>query len=197
MTRSDELLDRLRADPQLAALLDGFPLEFDLTRLDHVEPVRMASGLDLEATAGTGSGGTFFLVGDAETERPVLYADSEGQAGLIAADLAEALTLELVLPYWGDSLSSSAGGDLETMLRYAPDLERSAHDDDPDLAAARNEAARALEFDPLPPLEAVVRKLHAAVSMTEPDYLLVFDDPDYGPQRYESLLGRTPPEASG
>src|SRR5262245_42752466 len=112
MTRSDELLDRLRADPELAALIDGFPMEFDLARLDHVEPVRLSSGLALEPVAGTGSGGTFFLCGNPVTERPVLYADSEGQAGLIAADLAEALTLELVLPYWGESLSSSADGDL-------------------------------------------------------------------------------------
>lgn len=197
MTRSDELLDRLRTDPDLAAWLDGSPLDFDLTRLDHVEPVRLASGLALEPIAGTGSGDTFFLCGDPVTERPVLFADSEGRAGLIAADLAEAITLQLVLPYWGESLSSSAGGDLETMLRYAPALERDAHEEYPHFAAERDEAARALGLHPLPPLEAIVRNLHAAISRTEPDYLVLFDDPDYGPQRYESLLGSWAPRLPG
>lgn len=193
MTRSDELLGRLRADPELAALVDGFPLEFDLTRLDHVEAVRLSSGLALEPIAGTGSGGTYFLCGDPVSERPVVYADSEGQAGLISADLAEALRLELVLPYWGECLSSSAGGDLEAMLRYAPALERNVHEEHPHFAAVRDEAVEALGLDPLPPLEAVIRKLHAAVLMTEPDYLVIFDDPDYGPQPYESLIGRSAP----
>lgn len=44
-------------------------------------PVRLRSGARLDAIAGDGAGGSFFLCGEGDEERPVLYASSEGEAG--------------------------------------------------------------------------------------------------------------------
>ncbi|MEU5853448.1 hypothetical protein [Saccharopolyspora shandongensis] len=192
MTRSFELLTTLRVDGDLAASFAVFPLEFDITHRPDDAALRLPSGMPLELIAGQGAGGAFFLCGDPAAERPVLYVDSEGQAGLIAGSLVEALTLELVLPRWGDSLSFSAGGDLSTMLRFAPALDRELHTEHPAYAARQDRLAAALGLGPLPPLEDVVRKLHSAVRATEPDYVLIYDD-EYGEERAESLFGRRQP----
>ncbi len=179
----------LRADDELANSLAGYPLEFDITHHPDDESLRLASGMPREVIAGEGAGGGFMLCGDPATERPVLYADSEGAAGLIATSLAEAITLHLVLPRWGETLSSSAGGDLVTMLRYAPILDRESHAEDAAYAGLRDRLASALGLEPLPPLDVVVRRLHSAVSATEPDYVLILDD-EYGQSRTESLFGQ-------
>lgn len=52
----------------------------------------------LEGVAGYFTGGTFFLCDDRREAPPVLYASSEGQAGLIGQSLAEALEIMVGLP---------------------------------------------------------------------------------------------------
>jgi hypothetical protein len=39
-----------------------WPFDFDVSRTDHVEVVKLESGEALEAVAGDGAGGTFFLL---------------------------------------------------------------------------------------------------------------------------------------
>lgn len=91
------MLDRIRDNARAATLLaDVF--DFDVTRLDPVEPVRLASGGELHAAAGDASGGTFFLCDNG----PVLYAGSEGTAGILAADLSAAIRLIIGVPTWQD-----------------------------------------------------------------------------------------------
>ncbi|MET8299190.1 hypothetical protein ABZW02_35010, partial [Streptomyces sp. NPDC005180] len=100
MTASGSLLSRLRADRE-AALLADFPFAFDtlIDTITHVEPVRLASGAPLEPIAKDHGGGTYFLCGEGDGEdRPVLFADSEGSAGVIGTDLREALLLLIGLP---------------------------------------------------------------------------------------------------
>jgi hypothetical protein len=111
VTSSDSILDLIRQDRGLAELLWSV-CEFDLTRGDHGEPVSLSSGLPLDGVAGDFTGGTFFLCGDRSTTRPVLYASSEGQAGLVGGSLAEALEIMVGLPCWWDCLKFSGGGDL-------------------------------------------------------------------------------------
>jgi len=74
----------------------AWPGDFDLDRGDHGEDVHLASGAALEGFAGDGAGGTYFFCGDGGEERPVLYADSEGGAALVAIGLPELLRLLLV-----------------------------------------------------------------------------------------------------
>ncbi|MFJ9662701.1 hypothetical protein ACIRPR_32695 [Streptomyces griseoflavus] len=75
-----------------------WPGDFDLDRGDHGEDVHLASGATLEGFAGDGTGGTYFFCGDGGEERPVLCADSEGGAALVAIGLPELLRLLLVAP---------------------------------------------------------------------------------------------------
>ena len=88
---TDHALRLLRQDRRLAELA-AFPFDFDLDRAahGHVEEVRLASGGPLETVAGDDSGGTYFVCADGS----VLYADSEGAAGIIGSSVDE--TLELV-----------------------------------------------------------------------------------------------------
>ncbi|MFU8854490.1 hypothetical protein ACNAW0_26440 [Micromonospora sp. SL1-18] len=58
MKSDDELLELVRRDLSLAELLWEV-CEFDLTRGDHVETVRLSSGHALEGIAGDFTGGTF------------------------------------------------------------------------------------------------------------------------------------------
>ncbi|MFF6789736.1 hypothetical protein ACFY9C_11715 [Streptomyces filamentosus] len=91
MTASDDLLRRIEQEPSLATAL-AWPGDFDVERRDPIEKLALPTGIPLHPIAGCGAGGTYYLYGEAGAEeRPVLYADSEGQATLIGADLVEAI----------------------------------------------------------------------------------------------------------
>jgi hypothetical protein len=68
--------------------------DFDVARATEgpIEPVTLPGGEPLEAVAGDASGGSFLLIGEGAA-RPVLYVGSEGEGGLIATSLREALAL--------------------------------------------------------------------------------------------------------
>ncbi|KUM68580.1 hypothetical protein [Streptomyces griseorubiginosus] len=184
MASDDEILDSIRRDSTLAELLWRV-CEFDLSRGDHGEPVQLSSGVSLEAVAGDFTGGTFFLCGDRGSERPVLYASSEGQSGLIGRSLTEALEIMIGLPSWWDCLKFSGSGDLEVMRATAANLERDEIRDEPELHADRARVAKALHLE-RESLSFLVTRLHAAVSATAPDFLLTVEtgeeyDPLFGP----------------
>ncbi|MGX1546074.1 hypothetical protein [Streptomyces adustus] len=183
MGSNDEILDSIQRDSALAELLWQV-CEFDLSRGDHGEPVRLSSGIALDGVAGDYTGGTFFLCGDRGTARPVLYASSEGQAGLISQSLAEALEIMIGLPSWWDCLKFSGSGDLEVMRTTAVHLGRDELRDEPELGAARVRLAAALDLK-LGSVPDLLARLHAAVSATAPDFVLTVKTGD----EYESLFG--------
>ncbi|WP_427925167.1 hypothetical protein [Streptomyces sp. cg40] len=183
MTSDDEILDSIRRESALAELLWQV-CEFDLSRGDHGEPVRLPSGVALDGVAGDFTGGTFFLCGDRGTARPVLYASSEGQAGLIGQSLAEALEIMIGLPPWRDCLNFSGSGDLEVMRTTAAHLGRDELRDEPEIGAARVRLASALNLK-LGSVPVLLARLHAAVSATAPDFVLTVKTGD----DYDSLFG--------
>ncbi|MEV5282961.1 hypothetical protein [Streptomyces sp. NPDC051993] len=183
MTSDDDILDSIRRDSALAELLWQV-CEFDLSRDDHGEPVRLSSGLALEAVSGDFTGGTFFLCGDDHTARPVLYASSEGQAGLIGQSLCEALGIMAGLPSWRDCLKFSGAGELSVMQTAADHLSRDELRDDPELGAQRVRVAAALGFE-LAPVPVLLARLHAAVSATAPEFVLATETGE----EYETLFG--------
>jgi hypothetical protein len=90
----------------------------------------------------------------------VLYVSSEGQAGIIAANLAEFITMIVACPYWHDVLKFSGKGSLHEMRRAATALEATMDDDD-DLDEARDYLKSQLGLvEPADPVGA----LHLAVS---------------------------------
>ncbi|MFJ8827783.1 hypothetical protein ACIREE_39375 [Streptomyces sp. NPDC102467] len=147
----DDILGR-RAAATCAPRRSGRPrtlwqvCEFDLSRGDHGEPVRVSSRVALDGVAGDFTGGTFFLCGDRGAARPVLYADSEGQAGLIGQSLAEGLEIMIGLPSWRDCLTFFGSGDLEVMWTTAAHLGRDELRDEPGIGADRMRLAAALDL---------------------------------------------------
>ncbi|KOV69279.1 hypothetical protein [Streptomyces sp. MMG1121] len=165
---TDHALRLLRQHPRLAELA-GFPFDFDLDRAvhGHVEPVRLASGGPLEVLAGDDTGGTYFRCADGS----VLYADSEGSAGVIGTSVDEALEILIGLPGWRDCLDlSPADGEAAILARVAE-----AEDDMREyysIDAERAELRAALGFPERSPVE-LVGLLHAALLRTEPDHVLL------------------------
>ncbi len=87
-------------------------------------------GVDhFEVVATDGGGGVFVVTPSSPC---VLYVSSEGQAGVVAADFDELLTLVVLCPYWRDLLSASRGGDIEAMREAVPRLEEMCIDDEID-----------------------------------------------------------------
>jgi hypothetical protein len=82
---------------------------------------------DVARLGRDGAGGDFVQLLPSQR---VLYASSEGQAGIIAADVEEFVGLLIACPYWHDVLKFSANGDLEQMRRAAAALEAMYGDDE-------------------------------------------------------------------
>lgn len=118
---SHSLLAQIRGDGEVRDLLAG-PFDFDVVVRDAatgwypIDPERSA-----EVVARDGSGGLFILYGD---DGMLLHVTSEGQAGVIAANLREGVQLIVEYPYWHDLLHFSGGGKPEEMRRDAPLLEQ-------------------------------------------------------------------------
>ncbi|MEU9140937.1 hypothetical protein AB0D33_34130 [Streptomyces sp. NPDC048404] len=133
-------------------------------------------------TAGDYTGGAFFLCGDGK-DRPVLYASSEGQAGLIGRNVAEALEIMVGLPSWWDCLKFSGAGDLAVMRRAADHLRDDELRNDSEMDADRATAAHALDLE-LGAIPNLLARLHAAVPGTAPDFVLTNEA-----REYETLFG--------
>jgi len=146
---------------------------FDIARKRYGDGLRLASGAPLEPIAGEFAGGAYFLCPEEDNRRPVVFASSEGEGGLITDDLPSALEIVIGLG-WQDCLSFSGGGDVEVMQVSAQHIERCVTRDNPEIAEDRARVA-ALSLRVVPVADLVIR-LQDAVSRTEPDYVVVTED---------------------
>ncbi|MER8115927.1 hypothetical protein [Streptomyces sp. NPDC094031] len=152
----------------------AWPGDFELDRGDHGEEVHLASGAALEGFAGDGAGGRYFFCGDGGEERPVLYADSEGGAALVAIGLPELLRLLLVAPWWRDCRAFTAEESAELAAEYLEGM--------PDLPVRQGRAAAALGIDR--PTEAdVLARLREVATEAGKDFILNYmpQDESYDP----------------
>ncbi|WP_236653669.1 hypothetical protein [Streptacidiphilus melanogenes] len=138
------------AERQDVADFLAWPGDFDLDRGVHVEEVHLASGAELEGFAGDGAGGTYFFCGDGGEERPILYADSEGRAALVASGLRELLQLLLVAPWWRDCREFTPEESCELAAEYLEDM--------PGVAIRRDRAAAVLGIVSSPPPASICAK---------------------------------------
>ncbi|GLR87157.1 hypothetical protein [Bradyrhizobium iriomotense] len=139
---------------QLAALdvsLEADDRPPDWFSIDGIEAPRQL-GID-------GAGGAFVLL----PSNHVLYASSEGRAGIIAATFEDFIQIVVACPYWLEILKFSAGGDLEQMRRAAGALEATLDHED-DINDARDAIRDALD---LPALEDPVGALYEAVAASD------------------------------
>lgn len=169
----ESLIAAVREQDEAARFL-AWPGQFDLDRWDHVEEVELVSGAALEGFAGDGAGGTYFFCGDGGEERPILYADSEGGADLVAIGLPELLRLLLVAPWWRDCRTFTDEESRGLAAEYLEDM--------PDLVPRRDRAAAALGLDLPAQADALARLREVAVRMRK-NYVLIFTPEcyPYGP----------------
>ena len=158
------LITVVRTHDDAAAFL-AWPGDFDLDRGDHGEDVHLASGAALEGFAGHGAGGTYFFCGEGGEERPILFADSEGRAAVVAVGLPELLRLLLVAPWWQDCQTFTAKESRKLATEYLEEM--------PDLWARRDRAAAALGLS-LPTEADALARLREVVTVTGRDFVLVF-----------------------
>ncbi|WP_327234685.1 hypothetical protein OG349_12570 [Streptomyces sp. NBC_01317] len=176
MTASDALLLRIEQNPSLYASL-VCPADFDIDRRDPIDDLVLPTGAPLHPIAGCGAGGTYYLCGEAGAEeRPILYADSEGRATLIGADLIEAVTLIVVLPFWRDLASNFTISELGSELRA----------DYPAFDTERDHLLHALGLAPVSEEQAAAQLL-ATAARTVPNHVPYVPDDEHLP--YEVLFG--------
>lgn len=165
---TERALDLLRRQPHLAELA-AYPFAFDLRRADHVEEVRLASGAPLEPIAGDDTGATYFVCRDGA----VLYASSDGMAGLVGDGVDEALDVLTGLPNWQNYVGLSPDDGEERILAEVEDTESWIRETyGPELDADRAHLRTALGLPERSPVE-LVTLLYDALLRTEPDHLLL------------------------
>jgi hypothetical protein len=81
-----------------------------------------AASLSMSGVCLARAGGAYFLCAEQNGRRPVVFASSEGEGGLLADDLADALEIIIGLE-WRDCLTFSGGGDVAIMQISARHLE--------------------------------------------------------------------------
>ncbi|MET7665512.1 hypothetical protein ABZT45_37720 [Streptomyces sp. NPDC005356] len=160
----ESLIAAVRKQEEAARFL-AWPGDFDLDRGDHVEEVHLASGAALEGFAGDGAGGTYFFCGEGGEERPILYADSEGGAALVAIGLPELVRLLLVVPWWRNCQAFTDEESHELEAEYLEDM--------PDLMARRDSTAAALGLD-LPAQAEALARLRKVATQSGGDFVLIF-----------------------
>ncbi|ROQ78058.1 hypothetical protein EES39_29450 [Streptomyces sp. ADI92-24] len=181
VTSSDHLLDLVRRMPDVHELLRSF-FSYDIGRKRCGDGLTLASGRLLEPIGGEFAGGAYLLCAEKDGRRPMLFAGSEGEGGLIADDLTGALEIIIGLA-WQDCLTFSGGGDVGGMQSTAQYLERSLVRDNPQIAEERAAVAAALSLRVVPVADLVIR-LQESASRTEPDYVVAEDG-----QAYDSPFG--------
>lgn len=174
-----ELLRLIRSEAWISELLVWFDFDLDRAANGPAEVVHLPGGEPLEMVAGDASGGAFLLVGSPDRDRPVVYAGSEGEGGLIAPDLRTALALVVGLSSIHDATSMPLGDGvrLREWLRHVDDEIR---DDRPGLDGNR---ARLREALGLPEADGLLEMLHAAAA--DERYRPVSEHGDV----YDSMLG--------
>jgi hypothetical protein len=164
------MLDRIRANARATALLANV-FDFDIARLDPVEPVHLAAGGELQVVAGDASGGTFFVCDGG----PVLYAGSEGPAGIVAADLGAAIRLVIGVPTWHDVVACAP--DLDAMRVAFEASYAELKEEEPEIDQLRSEVAGELELGQVA-VEELLASLSVCLTEVSPNYVLLNEDGD-------------------
>lgn len=160
------LLNVLRTSFEVAQLL-GQHFDFMPSQAaTHSSLFQTGEGVTCELVGKDASGGEFALCEKTGLPlRPLLYASSEGQAGIIGRSLASGLSTIIELPCWMDCLKFSGGGQLAEMRKVVPLSEADYEDNAPKLHSSRQILIVKLELTPLSdPVEA----LHSAITEFSP-----------------------------
>jgi len=144
----------------------------------QIEPTWFSIGgvSDFPVFARDGAGGLFVMAPGATH---VVYATSEGQAGVVARDFEALVRLIVLRPRWRDILKFAAKGNLSEMRRADAWFEQENFEDE-ELVETRNALVKALGFSQS---DDVVGVLHEMLTTVDLD-IRIYDQPA------ESLFGR-------
>jgi hypothetical protein len=160
-------LEILRSSPEIKRLLER-DYEFSpIQASNQSELFRLSQNQSFELIGKDKSGGEFALCKGEASERPLLYASSEGQAGIVGRNLAEGLATIIDIPFWQDCLKFSSDGNLQEMRKaFALSME----DGQDRMGLLKSDAATVRARLALPVLVDPVLSLHSAVSQLSPRF---------------------------
>ncbi|MER5267449.1 hypothetical protein ABTZ99_35675 [Actinosynnema sp. NPDC002837] len=161
------MFDRIKGNARAAELL-ATVFDFDLDRAEHGEPVWPSWDGEFRPVAGDAAGGTFYACGG-----PVLYASSEGEAGVLAADPTAAIQLVVGVPTWHDVVTRAP--DLDAMRAAFASTLAEFLEHEPDLDRHQAEVSAELGLDRVPVDELLIR-LRAALTELSPDFRLLNEE---------------------
>ena len=117
----------------------GDYLDFELSNIDRrTDWITLVPNYSTEVIAGEGSGGVYIAYGESEIEkRSILFISSEGQAGKLANNLLEFVSMIIDIPYWFDLLKFSGGGQLSEMRKTARFMVAEFNEEYPDYNNAK------------------------------------------------------------
>ncbi|MET8850347.1 hypothetical protein [Amycolatopsis sp. NPDC004625] len=164
------MLDRIRGHARATTLL-ATVFDFDIARLDPVEEVHLASGGKVQLIAGEASGGTFFTCDGG----PVLYASSEGTAGIIATDVDAAIRLVIRVPTWHDVVACAPDPDAMRGAFEASYAE--LQEEEPEIGQLGFEVAAELGLGEVD-VEEVLASLGRCLTELSPNYVLLNENGD-------------------
>ena len=173
-------LQEIKKNPELVDML-AWPYDFDI-EVDKLDKSWLQLDLDIgfDVIAREGSGGLYLAYGNMKIEeRPILYVSSEGQAGKIAQNLTELISMIITVPYWQDLLKFSGNGNLEEMIKTESFMKKEYAEDYPGIEKAQKEIAHQLNLNLL---EKTIDYLHSSINST--DINVVADDG----WKYETLF---------
>jgi len=149
-------------DPDVVNVL-GWPFDFEVCEpylLSSDWPISLSE--ELVVLAEDGSGGAYTILENLDPDKsPVIFLSSEGQAGSVAANLTEFLSLLVALPYWRDLLKFSSGGQLNEMKKAAIFLQAEILEDEPKIKNKMKVISKALK---LPELIDPIKTLFGSVN---------------------------------
>jgi hypothetical protein len=157
-----ELLDTIHGTMWIAGLLIFFDFEVERAAEGPIEPVTLPGGEPLETIAGDASGGSFLLVGTSAV-RPVLYVGTEGEGGLIATRLRDALALIVGVSSLHDATALPIQeGDSRRLRDFLARADDEIRKDWPELDDDRDRLRQALALPPVD--DAILQSLHTAAA---------------------------------
>jgi hypothetical protein len=149
LAANDELVERLGWSFDLSIdIAPDEPVWFTIEGISKLEPI-----------GSEGAGAMFVRLPDGR-----MYVSSEGEAGIIAADLDAFMQLVAAHPYWKDLLKFSGNGKLSEMRRAAIAMEAMTLSEQDDLEEERGFVKAELG---LAEPEDAVAALHQAVSTSD------------------------------
>ncbi|MBS7531575.1 hypothetical protein IC619_013890 [Hazenella sp. IB182353] len=176
------LFNKIIAHPDLVEILT-WPFDFEV-----IKPYAISEEPDLKVRevatviAKDGTGGIFALWGEGQQvdNCPIVYIGSEGEAGMIAHNFHECISLTTQHPYWRDMLKYSGGGQLKEMYKVLSLLEVELLEEEPDIELMRERLISTLQLN----IEMdLVEQLFYAVSSKIDLQLTTIDN-----QKFDSLF---------